>query len=645
MTFGLRGKVMIIAAAVLLAAIGALVATSGYYFGGALAKAQLSRAQSVSQGLAFQMERILALGLDAHDLKGFEQQCTEAVHANEGVAYTMVVSTSGAILFHSDASQMRQQLPSGRLLNAILAELSAAEDARIGMRYSLAPARDRSAEVRAMIVVAYPQSVIDDARNEMMRTTLAVGAVVALAGLLLLSGALVHYVNRPLSEVVHAIERFRTGEPADALRVPDAGGTELAIMVHGFNGLLDRIAARERELVSARDSAESANRAKSEFLAMMSHELRTPMNAVLGMAELLGNTKLTERQLRYLGSIKAGSASLLRVLDDILNFTRLERGELVILREPFALRRLLERTVALSHDAAQAKRLTLDLEIDSAVPTFVIGDNARTRQILVNLLGNAVKFTQQGGVTLRVARTGADRIRFSVIDTGIGIDPAFRTNLFHAFAQQDAGYTRKYGGTGLGLALVKRLVDAMEGSIEMESTPGKGSTFSFELPLPEAFAAPSAELQSAQPQVAAASVPQPAPNAVAPAAARAKRRVLVVEDNLLNQELVLGYLEDTDYAVTLADDGRKGVEAFEGEQFDVVLMDWQMPEMDGLEATRRIREIESTRGMRRTPIVAVTAHAMTSDREACLAAGMDEYLVKPYSLDALMQALNTWTQR
>jgi len=496
-----------------------------------------------------------------------------------------------------------------------------------------------------MIVVAYPQSVIDDARNEMMRTTLAVGAVVALAGLLLLSGALVHYVNRPLSEVVDAIERFRSGEPADALRLPTAGGTELAIMVHGFNGLLDRIAARERELVSARDSAESANRAKSEFLAMMSHELRTPMNAVLGMAELLGNTKLTERQLRYLGSIKAGSASLLRVLDDILNFTRLERGELAILREPFALRRLLERTVALSHDTAQAKRLTLDLDIDAAVPAFVIGDNARTRQILVNLLGNAVKFTQQGGVTLRVARAGADRIRFSVIDTGIGIDPAFRTNLFHAFAQQDAGYARRYGGTGLGLALVKRLVDAMEGSIEMESTPGKGSTFSFELPLPEAFAAPTAELQLAQPHVATASAPQPAPNAVAPAAARAKKRVLVVEDNLLNQELVLGYLEDTDYEVTLAGDGRKGVEAFEREQFDIVLMDWQMPEMDGLEATRRIREIESTRGVCRTPIVAVTAHAMTSDREACLAAGMDDYLVKPYSLDALMQALNTWTQR
>jgi signal transduction histidine kinase/CheY-like chemotaxis protein len=591
------------------------------------------------------MERILALGLEVQDLKGFEQQCAEAVHANDGVAYTMVVSTSGAILFHSDASQMRQQVPPGRLLNAILAELSAAEDPKNGMRYSLAPARDRLSELRAMVVVAYPQSVIDDARNEMMRATLAVGALVALAGLLLLSGALAQYVNRPLSEVVRAIDRFRTGEPADALRLHASGGTELAIMVHGFNGLLDRITERERELVSARDAAESANRAKSEFLAMMSHELRTPMNAVLGMAELLSNTKLTERQLRYLGNIKAGSASLLRVLDDILNFTRLERGELAIQREPFAVRRLVERTVALSHDTAQAKRLTLGVDIDPAVPAFVTGDAGRTRQILVNLLGNALKFTQQGGVTLRVVRAGGDRIRFSVIDTGIGIDPSFRTNLFHAFAQQDAGYTRRYGGTGLGLALVKRLVDAMEGSIEMESTPGKGSTFSFELPLPEEFAEPVAEIPSAQPPPVAAadSVPQPAPNAVAPAAAPAKKRVLVVEDNLLNQELVLGYLEDTDYEVTLADDGRKGVEVFERERFDVVLMDWQMPEMDGLEATRRIREIERTRGMRRTPIVAVTAHAMTGDRDACLAAGMDDYMVKPYSFDALIQTLQAWT--
>jgi signal transduction histidine kinase/ActR/RegA family two-component response regulator len=641
MTFGLRSQVAIIAAAVLIAAIGALVATSGHYFGDALAKAQLSRAQSVAQGLAFQMERILSLGLDVRELKGFEQQCTEAVRANEGVDHAMVVSPGGEILFHSDPTRMHQAVVQGSLLQALTTGSGATEDRKLGLRYALVPTHDPSTEVRAFVVVAYPQSMIDGARNEMMRTTLAVGALVALAGLLLLSGALGHYVNRPLSEVVQAIDRFRTGEPADALRVPAAGGTELAIMVHGFNGLLDRIAARERELVSARDAAEAANRAKSEFLAMMSHELRTPMNGVLGMAELLGGTPLTERQQRYLTSIQSGSASLLRILDDILNFTRLEMGELTIQHAPFALRRLLEKTAALLQETAQAKRLTLDVDIGADIAASVVGDAGRTRQILVNLLGNALKFTNRGGVKLRVERMRGDRIRFSVSDTGIGIDPSFRKNLFSAFAQQDAGYARRYGGTGLGLALVKRLVDAMEGSIEMESTPGKGTTFRFELPLPEAYAPEAEQRAAVDPSVTSEASRQvertePAPNN------HKKARVLVVEDNLLNQELALGYLEDTDYEVVIADDGRKGVEAFEREHFDVVLMDWQMPEMDGLEATRRIREIEAVRAMRRIPIIAVTAHAMASDREACLAAGMDDYLVKPYSLDALLQALKRW---
>jgi len=639
-TFGLRGKVAIIAAAVLLAALGALVATSGHYFGAALTKAQVSRTQAVAQQLAFQMERILSPGLDVRDLKGFEQQCAEAVRANEGIAHAMVSSLAGDVLFHSDAQQIRQKVASAPLLKAIASEGTTAEDPASGLRYALAPVRDRSNEVRAMIVVAFPQSVIDAARNDMLRTTLAVGVLVALCGLLLLSGALAHYVNRPLSEVVQAIERFRIGEPADVLRVPPAGGTELAIMVHGFNGLLDRIAARERELITARDAAESANRAKSEFLAMMSHELRTPMNGVLGMAELLGNTRLTERQMRYVANIKIGSASLLRILDDILNFSHAEVGELTVQREPFALARMVEKTVALQQEAAMVKGLTLEVAIDTAVPQFVMGDAGRTRQILVALIGNAIKFTDKGGVNVSVARADGDRIRFSVTDTGIGIDPSFKKNLFGAFVQEDSGYARKYGGTGLGLALAKRLCDAMEGSIEMESTPGKGARFAFELPLPAALAESS---RAGAQERAAGEVPLPVTTAVMHGNGPRKKRVLVVEDNLLNQELVVGYLEESEYEVTLTSDGRQGVERFEQESFDVILMDWQMPEMDGIEATRRIREIERARALRRTPIIGVTAHAMAGDRETCLAAGMDDYIIKPYSLDTLFQALKRAT--
>lgn len=420
MTFGLRSKVTIIAAAVFVAAITAIVLTSGHYFGTVLTKAQISRAQSLSQGLALQMERILALGLSVRELRGFEQQCVETVRAHEGVAYAMIVAPDGAILFHSDREQMHTRLPPGPLLQAIAADAASTDDRRLGLKFALSPVRDPSTEVRAISVVAYPQTIINSARNEMMQITLGVGAVVAALGLMLLYAALSRYVNKPLDEVVQAIERLRSGETADAIPLPTAGSRELAIMVHGFNGMLDRVAARERELVAAKEAAETATRTKSGFLAMMSHELRTPMNAVLGMAELLNSTSLTERQTRYLRNIIAGSSALLRILDDILNFTRVEMGELTIQHAPFALPRLVEKSVALFQETAAEKGLEVAVHIDPAVPAVVIGDAGRTRQILVNLLGNALKFTDKGTVTVRVGPAGVDRVRFSVTDTGIG---------------------------------------------------------------------------------------------------------------------------------------------------------------------------------------------------------------------------------
>ena len=477
-------------------------------------------------------------------------------------------------------------------------------------------------------------------KAQMLRATLAAGAAIALIGLALLYRALSRYVSEPLEQMVRSIERFRGGAPGQALRVPAAGGSELEIMVRGFNGLLDRIAARERELVAAKEAAEAANRTKSEFLAMMSHELRTPMNAVLGMAELLDNTQLTARQQRFLDNIKSGSQSLLHILDDILNFARVEMGELTVQHAPFALPRMVERTVSLLQETARGRGLTLEVQLDAALPAVVIGDAGRTRQILINLLANSLKFTERGGVMVRVAPSLGTRIRFTVSDTGIGIDPSFRGSLYRAFTQQDSGYARKYGGTGLGLAIVKRLCDALEGSIDMESTPGKGSTFWFELPLPVAAEEPHDARATVAREPAE---PVALPTTPTPAVPVPGKRVLVVEDNRLNQELVVGYLEDSAFEVTLATDGRIGVDLYSRESFDVVLMDWQMPEMDGIEATRAIRALEQARGSKRTPVIAMTAHAMPGDREACLAAGMDDYLVKPYSLQELLDALHRWT--
>ena len=475
---------------------------------------------------------------------------------------------------------------------------------------------------------------------QMTWANLVAGAVIAFVGLAVLYHALSRYVSQPLEQMVRSIERFSSGAPGQALRVPAAGGSELEIMVRGFNGLLDRIAARERELVAAKEAAEAANRTKSEFLAMMSHELRTPMNAVLGMAELLGNTQLTARQQRFLDNIKSGSQSLLHILDDILNFARVEMGELTVQHAPFALPRMVEKTVALLQETARGRGLALDVQLDAALPAIVIGDAGRTRQILINLLANSLKFTERGGVTVRVAPSLGTRIRFTVSDTGIGIAPSFRGSLYRAFTQEDSGYARRYGGTGLGLAIVKRLCDAMEGSIDMESTPGKGSTFWFELPL----AVAAEDTHDAR----ATAAREPAAPAALPAMPAgplqaSRKRVLVVEDNRLNQELVVGYLEDSAFEVTLATDGRIGVDLYGRERFDVVLMDWQMPEMDGIEATRAIRELERVRGSKRTPVIAMTAHAMPGDREACLAAGMDDYLVKPYSLHELLGTLRRWT--
>ena len=401
----------------------------------------------------------------------------------------------------------------------------------------------------------------------------------------------------------------------------------------------DEAAARAASIAAqaASMAAQAASRAKSDFLANMSHEIRTPLNGVVGMLQLLAGTPLDAGQRRYASVAVASAKSLLTLINDILDFSKIEAGKLELEHLPFDLAELAEQAVAILSVRAGEKGLAVSCAVDPAVAHRRVGPGDRVRQVLVNLLGNAVKFTAAGSVTLRVtmgdpagdpAGHAADLIRFAVTDTGVGIPPDRLDRLFKSFSQVDASTTRKYGGTGLGLAISRQLAELMGGAVGVESTVGVGSTFWFTARLPA----------DAQPAAAAEPTAVPSTPPAAAAAVPAGRRVLVAEDNEVNQMVVGEMLRRLGYAADLVGDGRAAVEAFVRGGYDLVLMDCQMPEMDGFAATAAIR----AEGGPRVPIVALTANALAGDRERCLAAGMDDYLTKPIDAGALAEKLARW---